>query len=371
MAHLYNLRVVHHSLVMDLFLLLVDEHSPLTALRVELILCIVDQCGQSLRSDDPGGLKQGILQVMKLTQSSSGGEEDGSSSSAVRDLDKGRVKCMLEALADLKNNKSASRRQQSAQAETVQQTRRWIGRVKAGAAGGAASGDACLHISLQDFLQAETRGRWWRAGASWGGRTVQASAVVPRDHSAQQKSAPSTASNATPDEEKQLLRVAKKLGMNTDIRKQIFLVVMSSRDVTDAFERLARLDLKGKQDREVARVLCECCGSEKNYNEFYAELAALFCAQNRQYKITLQYAFWDLFKTLGEHAAGDKARKQADRRAINMARMLAHLTANFHMSLSALKVVDVSALSSGMLLFLATFFMSLFSAKVRRRVCDC
>lgn len=39
--------------------------------------------------------------------------------------------------------------------------------------------------------------------------------------------------------------------MNTQTRKTIFVVVMSSRDVSDAFERLMRLDLKGKQDREI------------------------------------------------------------------------------------------------------------------------
>ena len=37
---------------------------------------------------------------------------------------------------------------------------------------------------------------------------------------------------------------------------------MSSRDVDDAFERLQRLELKGKQDREVVRVISECCENE-------------------------------------------------------------------------------------------------------------
>jgi nucleolar MIF4G domain-containing protein 1 len=230
-----------------------------------------------------------------------------------------------------------------------------------------------LHISLLDFLQADTRGRWWRAGASWGGRTSQAKdAAREKEKQQQQRSGVSqggvggrSAAN-TPDEEKQLLKVARKLGMNTDIRKNIFLVVMSSRDETDAFERLARLGLRGKQDREVVRVVAECCGSEKLYNQFYSELAALFCVQNRQYKITLQYAYWDLFKTLCEEDPA-VSKKKLDRRAINMARMLAHLTINFHMSLSVLKVIDIADISSSMLLFLATYFMSLFSAKVSKR----
>jgi nucleolar MIF4G domain-containing protein 1 len=36
-------------------------------------------------------------------------------------------------------------------------------------------------------------------------------------------------------------------------------VVMGSEDCVDAAERLLRLGLKGEQEREVARVIVECC----------------------------------------------------------------------------------------------------------------
>ena len=76
------------------------------------------------------------------------------------------------------------------------------------------SGDGCLHISLVDFLQAESRGRWWRAGASWAGRTS-------RDQDEKSKKSQNEVVapiNTTPDETKNLLKVAGKLGMNTDIK---------------------------------------------------------------------------------------------------------------------------------------------------------
>ena len=76
--------------------------------------------------------------------------------------------------------------------------------------------------------------------------------------------------------------LAKKMRFNTTTRQTIFVVIASSRDVDDAFERLQRLGLKGKQDREVVRVISECCAQEKTYNAFYAELAALLCTHNRQ-----------------------------------------------------------------------------------------
>ena len=52
-------------------------------------------------------------------------------------------------------------------------------------------------------------------------------------------------------------------------------------------------------------------------------------------------------------------------RVVNLARLLAHLLCTFHLPLAVLKPIDIGAnLNANMILFLATFFMSLFSAKV-------
>ena len=52
-------------------------------------------------------------------------------------------------------------------------------------------------------------------------------------------------------------------------------------------------------------------------------------------------------------------------RVVNLARLLAHLLCTFHLPLAVLKPIDIGAnLNASMILFLATFFMSLFSAKV-------
>jgi nucleolar MIF4G domain-containing protein 1 len=288
-VYLYNLRVVHHRLVMDILLRLTSESPVLTELRVELIVCVVENCGLSLRSDDPQGLKEVILAVQKATASSGAGASG-------KTADMSRVQFMTEALSDLKNNKS--RRTQSAHAETVAQLRKWLGRVKASKAstGSASELKNALSVSLTDLLEAETTGRWWRAGAYWGGRG-KAAAGDDGSGGADAGGGMGGISSGVDDggasaEEQQLLKLAKKFRMNTSVRRNIFVALMSSRDVSDAFERLSRLDLKGKQDREVMRVISTCCGHEKTYNPFYAELALVFCNQNRQNRTTLQYVFW-------------------------------------------------------------------------------
>lgn len=44
-----------------------------------------------------------------------------------------------------------------------------------------------------------------------------------------------------------LMQLAAAQRMNTDIRRAIFCIIMSSEDYLDAFEKLLRLDLTGKQ----------------------------------------------------------------------------------------------------------------------------
>jgi nucleolar MIF4G domain-containing protein 1 len=75
----------------------------------------------------------------------------------------------------------------------------------------------------------------------------------------------------------QLAQLASHQRMNTDVRRAVFCTLMSASDFEDAFEKLSRLELKGQQDREIVRVLVDCCGQEKAYNPYYEVTGARFC----------------------------------------------------------------------------------------------
>ncbi|KAJ1676409.1 suppressor of glycerol defect, partial [Spiromyces aspiralis] len=149
--------------------------------------------------------------------------------------------------------------------------------------------------------------------------------------------------------------------MNTDIRKSIFVTIMSSEDYIDAFERLMRLGLKEVQQREIIRVLIHCCGQvgravevpEKVYNPFYTLIAHKLCAYDYSFRITLQYALWDFMRELGEFDVGGLGRISAKvdeddltagsrkkvplRRIANLARLYSWLIAKASLSLTVLK----------------------------------
>jgi nucleolar MIF4G domain-containing protein 1 len=78
-----------------------------------------------------------------------------------------------------------------------------------------------LRVSLQDLHSAESKGKWWLVGAAWAGDPL-----VDR-----QDEASKTAASEEPTTDIgniNLLKLARKQGMNTDIRRSIFVVLMSS-----------------------------------------------------------------------------------------------------------------------------------------------
>lgn len=127
-----------------------------------------------------------------------------------------------------------------------------------------------LRVSLDDLHSSEKKGKWWLVGSAWGGdplldRTpTEEKQSIPVDHSVQ-----------TADS---LLQLARKQGMNTDVRRGIFVVLMSSdvsdhvlfqlpfinictKDYVDACERLSQLNLTEIQQREIVRVILHCLGN--------------------------------------------------------------------------------------------------------------
>jgi nucleolar MIF4G domain-containing protein 1 len=74
-----------------------------------------------------------------------------------------------------------------------------------------------LRVSLEDFHTAETKGKWWLVGAAWS-----------RDPLVERMEDSKRASKRQDGDTNALLKLAKKQGMNTDIRRSIFIVLMSS-----------------------------------------------------------------------------------------------------------------------------------------------
>ena len=77
-----------------------------------------------------------------------------------------------------------------------------------------------LNVSYTDLINAESRGRWWIVGSAFTGNLVGSE----RDDAALRTSCDDKKLDQFSDK---LLTLAKKMRMNTDIRREIFCLVMS------------------------------------------------------------------------------------------------------------------------------------------------
>jgi len=66
-----------------------------------------------------------------------------------------------------------------------------------------------LRVSLNDLLQSDTRGKWWLVGAGWQGNPLLEVKPVEK-------------------QEDSLMEMAREQGMNTDVRRSIFVILMTS-----------------------------------------------------------------------------------------------------------------------------------------------
>ncbi|KAF8656241.1 hypothetical protein AX16_002677 [Volvariella volvacea WC 439] len=275
LSELYNFQVISAVLIYDIIRALLD--GDLTEIKVELLLKITRNSGQQLHQDDPSALKD----IIQMVYTKVSGRESSLSS---------RARFMIETLDNLKNNKSKRNAAQNQGGDTVERMKKFLTNL---AKKRHVMSNEPLRVTLNDLHSAETKGKWWLVGAAWAGDPLVEKGNAVKD------SAPSTQTT-----ENSLLKLARKQGMNTDIRRSIFVVLMSSDDYVDACERLSQLNLSEVQQREIVRVLLHCCGNEKAYNPYYALVCQNLCRLSHSYKITVQFCLWDFLRDLGESTVG-------------------------------------------------------------------
>ncbi|KAJ8771744.1 hypothetical protein K2173_026921 [Erythroxylum novogranatense] len=296
----------------------------LTEVAVSTILTVLQCCGMKIRGDDPVAMKNFIHCVQNrvngLKVSSTGDQPN---------LNSKRMEFMLEMIFDIKNNKKRPKE------ETVQHTRirKWLQKLRV-------DGILIRGLKWSKLLDPDKKGQWWLSG-DMSSRTDNIEEIA------------NTIDKEVLEAQK-MLELAASQRMNTDARRAIFCVIMSGEDYVDAFEKLLRLDLPGKQEREIIRVLLECCLQEKVFNKYYTILASKLCEHDKNHKLTLQYCIWDQFKELESMQL---------LRSMHLAKFVVEMVGSFTLSLAVLKAVelsDVSQLSPKKIMHFRMLFEGIF-----------
>ncbi|CAG0919078.1 unnamed protein product [Notodromas monacha] len=321
LCHLQNFKVLDSTLMYDVLKSLCRK---LSEKDVELILIILRTIGFSLRKQDANAMKEFIVEVKaKATEQA-------------ESYQGARIKFMLEALLAVKNNNALKMPNYDPEpVATMQKTLRMLIQGK--------TFDE-LKISLRDLLDAEKRGKWWVVGSAWTGK-LPGEDPSGKPAKSQQTSKPAPIANAS----KEILELARKQRMNTEVRKNVFCIIMTSDDFMDAFEKLIKLGLNKHQDRELVVVSIDCCLQEKVFNPFYAHLVNRLCEYDRRFQLATQFSFWDRVKALKELEAWQLR---------NLARLFAFLFLKRGLPISVLKAIQFSDLDKKTLRLVRQILMS-------------
>eukprot|EP00117_Sycon_ciliatum_P007494 scpid41909/ scgid10577/ Nucleolar MIF4G domain-containing protein 1; SGD1 homolog len=317
LAHLYLFKVAHYSLIIDIIKRLLGRFQDED---ITMLLQLLKTCGGDIRKDDPSALKEVISTVRSRSKDTTR-------------VDESRMRFTIDALMAVCHNNF--RKLPGYDPDSIRHRSRVL---RGMLPGSVALADAQMRIGYLDLANAQEKGRWWVVGSAWTGRSTSARSTA----SGQQ---PASDSHVVLDEK--LSQLARVQHLNTDLRKNIFGILMTCEDVVDAFQKLLRLNLKGQQEREIVHVVLHCCFQEKEFNIFYACLCAKLAAYSRSHQITIRLAIWDRLKSL---ASMNK------RQTAVLRKLMLHFLLEKTLTLALIKNVDFSHLDPASL----NFFQDLF-----------
>lgn len=349
LSNLYAFQVVGSALIFDYIRLLLDG---LSEANTELLLRFIRSSGAQLRQDDPTALKDIVL-LLQRNVADAGGEANLSV----------RTKFMIETINNLKNNRMKAGAVASAVAsEHTTRMRKALGSLNTRSSIRATEP---LRITLADIRDSEKKGKWWLVGASYNdpaklaanGDSATANSISRRDD------IDAGYESETPGHVN-LHKLARQQGMNTDVRRAIFISILSASDCKDAHMRILKLHLKAKQEVEIPRVLLHCAGAEQAYNPYYTLIARKVCSQDNKLKKAFQFALWDIFKRLGEGDGGESVDKAAEedmsvQKIVNLAKLYGTLIAEGCLGMLVLKTLEFAYMQSKTSMFVEVLLTTL------------
>lgn len=275
LAYCYNLGFISCRLIYDLIHLFVESPNEFTA---ELLLKVISISGPLIRGDDPSALKEIISELLANIKT-------------IKNLPL-RLKFLLDTMSDLKNN----RLKPSILATSHQPLKKTL----QGILNATSSSSEPLLVSLEDIRDVERKGKWWLIGSSWRGNMDNAFEEVQTPKSKVDKRAKNfIIEDDLLDDIPNWSKLAKEQRMNTDVRRAIFISIMSAQDYIDAFTKLEKLNLKNRQSLEMPKVILHCLSRDSGvngYNPYYALLANKLCEQQHSLVKSFQFLFWDIVK---------------------------------------------------------------------------
>jgi len=173
------------------------------------------------------------------------------------------------------------------------------------------------------------------------------------------------------DEEKQEEKALEiKDQSNTDLvnlRRTIYLTIMSSIDPEECCHKLMKVQLPAGQEPELPSMIIECCSQEKTYSKFYGLIGERFAKINRMWTELFEQSFAKYYDTIHRYETN---------RLRNIARFFGHLISSDAIGWHVLSVVHLNEeeTTSSSRIFIKILFQDLSEAmgmpKLKTRLKD-
>lgn len=157
---------------------------------------------------------------------------------------------------------------------------------------------------------------------------------------------------------------------NTDLvnlRRTIYLTIMSSLDFEEACHKLVKIHLPPGQEPELPSMIIECCSQEKTYSKFFGLVGERFAKLNRLWTDLFEQSFAKYYDTIHRYETN---------RLRNIARFFGHLLSNDAIGWHVFSVVHLNEdeTTSSSRIFIKILFQDLAEAlgmpKLQERLKD-
>nr|GLL42121.1 pre-mRNA-splicing factor CWC22 homolog isoform X5 [Ipomoea trifida] len=254
-AHLVNQKVVHELIALELLAVLLENPSDDS---VEVAVGFVTECGSMLQDLTPCGL-HGIFELFR------GILHEG-------EIDK-RVQFLIEGLFALRKAKFLGYPAVHPELDLVEQK------------------DQLTHeISFQDTIDPEITLDILKPDPNFLENEKKYEEL--KKGIVGEESEEEGDSNAGEEEDEEQMEIKDETETNlVNLRRTIYLTIMSTAGFDDASHKLLKVKLEPGQEMELCIMLLECCSQERTYLRNYGLLGQRFCMINKVYQENFEKCF--------------------------------------------------------------------------------
>ncbi|XP_051120800.1 uncharacterized protein LOC127244354 [Andrographis paniculata] len=267
-AHLVNQQVVHELIALELLTLLLEKP---TDDSVEVAVEFVTECGSILQDLSPRGL-HGIFERFR------GILHEG-------EIDK-RVQFLIEGLFALRKAKFQGRGAVRPELDLVEPEDQLTHEVSLL---DEIDPEITLDIFKADPQYLENEKRYEELKKQILGEESDDEADSGSDEDQEDEDEDDEESD---EEDEEQMKIKDETETNlVNLRRTIYLTIMSSVDFEEAGHKLLKIKLEPGQEMELCIMLLECCSQERTYLRYYGLLGQRFCMINKVHQENFEKCF--------------------------------------------------------------------------------